>query len=166
MSTQSVAQARTALAEAENVQREERRAQLITQLATTRAELRAHRESFEKLCKQVEQAQSDLDSLRSELMSTTDALSRWQEAKPSCADLLPTEPKSIAWRTNCAALEKQLEKLRAQRVALPNVEAMRFEGVQLREKIRALAFAEQSLLRTLNHESAPENLRGGVFGLA
>ncbi len=165
MSTQSIAQARTALAEAESAQREERRAQLITQLATTRAELRTARESFDKLCREVEAAQSDLDSLRSELMSTTDALSQWQQAKPSCAELLPTEPESIAWRTNCAALEKQLEKLRAQRATLPNVEVMRFKGVQLREKIRALAFAEQSLLRTLNHETAPENLRGGTFGI-
>jgi DNA repair exonuclease SbcCD ATPase subunit len=166
MSTQSIAQARTALAEAESAQREERRAQLITQLATTRAELRTARESFEKLCKQVEQGQSDLDSLRSERMSTTDVLSRWQQAKPSCVDLLPNEPESIAWRTNCAALEKQLEKLRAQRGALPNVEAMRFEGVQLREKIRQLVYAESSLLKTLNHETAPENLRGGTFGIA
>ncbi len=164
MSTQSltVEQARTALADAEAAQREERRAELTTRLASVRAELRAERESFSKLERQVHNAQVDLNNVRSAILATSDALSRVQAAKPEIADHLPDDPEVVQWTRHCEQYEARLKELQAQRRALPNVERMRFDGVQLRDRIQQLEFAERDLLNQLNNALASTRV-GGVF---
>jgi septal ring factor EnvC (AmiA/AmiB activator) len=164
MTTVSVIEARAQLAQAEADARKERRAALTKQLAEVRAELRTKRKTFNKLSKEVMEGQADLDNVRGSILAVSDALSRLQTAKPACADLLPDDPESKEWRENCAVLSARLDKLRAERQSLPNVELLRNQGVQLRERIQQLAYAESNIVNELEGTLA-QNRVGGTFGL-
>lgn len=162
MSTLSIAEARAALSQAEAAQAKERRTALAADLAAVRSELRTARKTFDKLSKEVMEGQANLDNVRGNIIAVSDALSRLQTVKPACADLLPDDEEVVEWRTHCATLETRLEQLRAKRLALPNTEALRIDGVNLRQRIQQLEFAENNLLNELSGTLA-QNRVGGVL---
>lgn len=158
----SVAHARAQLAEAETAQAKERHAQLVAQLALTRKTLRTEQRELEKLKRKIFKGQADLDNCRAEINSYSDALAMIQAQKPAVADHLPSDPDVVEWRNKCERLEDALEILRARRVALPNVELLRIEGVNLAKHVQELLFAETSILGQLDGSIAQSRV-GGVF---
>lgn len=164
MSTTSFAveQARAALAQAEAMQREERRAELIDQLKATRAELRVKQRGLEKLRRQVFKGQADLDNIRAEIGVVSEALSIFESRKSAVADHLPNDPETVQWRNQCKALEAELERLRLKRVSLPNIELLRAEGAALAQRVQALQFSESNILNALDGTLAQSPV-GGVF---
>jgi septal ring factor EnvC (AmiA/AmiB activator) len=164
MTTLSVIEARAQLAQAEADARKERRAALTKQLAELRAELRTKRKTFDKLARRIMQGQADLDNVRGSILAVSDVLSRLLTVKPACADLLPDDPESKEWLENCAVLNVRLDRLRAERQSLPNVELLRNEGVQLRERIQQLEYAESNIVNELEGTLAQDHV-GGTFGL-
>jgi chromosome segregation ATPase len=165
MTTASVTIARAELAAAEAAQHEERRAHLVEQLKLTRTALIREKKQFDKMCRQITDAQQTLDALRSETLFTSDALSRLEGRKPVIADFDMTDPESREWQSNCDTLRAKLEELRTRRTALGSVEAKRIDAVNLRDHIRQLEYAEQNLLRQLRSEIAPTNVQGEVRGV-
>jgi len=157
----SVVAARVALAQAEVRAADERRAALTKQLGEVRAELKTARKTFDKLAKQVMAGQAKLDAIHSNQMFTMDALGRLQSVKPAAADFLPGDPEAVEWADNCRILSERLEKLKREKLTLP-MEALRLEGVQLRDRIQQLAYAESTLLNDLHGAVAAERV-GGVF---
>ena len=162
MSALSVVEARAQLDAAEAAEKKVRRSKLTAELAAVRAELRTKRKAFAKLSKEVMEGQANLDNVRGNIIAVSDALSRLQTVKPACADVLPDDPESKEWQENCAVLNARLDKLRAERQSLPSVELLRNEGVQLRERIQQLEFAESNLLNELSGTLA-QNRVGGVL---
>ncbi len=158
----AVAQARELVAQAEAAQAKERRVQLIDQLKTTRAELRTQQKALEKIRGQVFNGQADLDNVRREIGVVAEALSMFEGQRPSVAGYLPEDPEVLAWRDKCATLEAELERLRAKRVALPNIELLRAEGVNLAQRVQALQFSESNILNALDGTLAQSPV-GGVF---
>lgn len=151
MSTQSVVEAaRVQLAQAEAAQREERRAKLIERLAQVRAELLDKRAELEQLSARVLKAQSDLDNARNSILVRTDDLAELEAARPAVADFLPDDSEVRAWNQKRSALLAELDRLRAARIVLPPLEAMRFDGVNLAKRVQDLMFAESSILNELD----------------
>ena len=162
MSTPSVIAARLLIQQAEESQRAVRRAQLIEQLKVIRADIRTYQREFEKLKRQIDKGQTDLDNCRAEIVRHSDALSSTLLQKPAVADHLPLDDDVVDWRSRCETLERGLQILRARRVALPNVELLRIEGVNLAQRIQALQFSANALINTLNGTIAQSPV-GGIF---
>ena len=162
MTTAAVAQAQAALARAEELQRAERRAQLVAQLKSTRSELRTKNRELEKLRRQVFSGQNDLENIQRGQQMYLNALAVNAQRKPACAEVLPDDPEVVAWRMRENDLEANLAQLRAQRAALPNLELLRAEGVTLAQQVQALQHAESNLQNALDGSLATRPA-GGVF---
>jgi predicted nucleic acid-binding Zn-ribbon protein len=162
MNTPAVAYARTQLTEAEAVAAKERRAALVAQLKSTRAELRTHQRTLEKLKRQIFKGQADLDNCRREIGVVSEALAMFESRKPAVADHLPDDPETVQWRNQCNALESELERLRKKRMALPNLSVLRGEGVTLAQRVQALQFSESNILSALDGTLAQSPV-GGIF---
>jgi predicted nucleic acid-binding Zn-ribbon protein len=162
MTTASVAQAQAMLAQAEEAQRAERRAQLVAQLKTTRSELRTQQQALENLKRQVFKGQAALDNILREQQMYLNALGANAQRKPACAEMLPDDPDVVAWRMRETDLEANLARLREQRAALPNLELLRGDGVLLAHQVQALQYAESNILNTLTGSLATKP-EGGVF---
>ena len=139
-----------------------KRADDVKQLKAVRAELRTKRAAFDKLAKRIMQGQEDLNAVYANQTAVIAALGRLQDAKPEIADFLPNEPEVLEWKDNVRILTGRLEKLKAARLALPNVELLRIEAVQLRERIQQLQYAESNCLHRLDGTVATTR-PGGVF---
>ena len=112
--------------------------------------------------RQIDKGQNDLDNIREEIGILSNALAMFEAQKPDAADYLPEDPEVVAWRNKCATLEAELERLRSKRVALPNIELLRAEGVNLAQHVQALRYAEANILKALDGTLAQSPV-GGVF---
>ena len=93
---------------------------------------------------------------------TLEAIALREAQKPAGADYLPADPDVVAWSEGCATLRARLERLRLKRVALPNLELLRIEGVTLAQRVQALQFSESNILNALEGTLAQSSV-GGVF---
>ncbi len=159
-----VAKAKAVIAQAEAAHVKEERARLTAQLKQVRASLRVKRPALERLQRQVFSGQADLDNLRRAQNVTIEALARLEAARPECADYLPDNAEVTSWSTDVATLKARVERLKLERMALPNIELLRRQGVELAQEVQSLLYAESSLLSVLGGYTARGRV-GGSFGV-
>lgn len=161
--TKQLAELRVAVvAQQEVEQRKEGRTKLTKQLGEVRTELRTKRSAFDKLAKRILHGQEDLNAVQGNMMAVIDALGRYQAAKPSVVDFLPSDPEAVEWNDNVRILSERLEKLKAEKLALPNVQLLRIEAIGMRERIAQLKCAEGNIVSELDGTLAVNRV-GGVF---
>jgi hypothetical protein len=134
--------------------RKERRALLAKQLAETRTELRIQRPAFDKIAKEIVQKQEDLNAIHRNMMTVIEVLGRYQAAKPAVVDYLPSDPEAREWNDNVRILSTRLEKLRAEKLALGNIELLRLEGMRTRDRIQYLGWLEANITNELQNKLA------------
>jgi hypothetical protein len=164
MSTQSVVEARALLAAAEAAQRDAHRAELIEQLRKVRAALLSESHNLEQMSQKVMKAQADLDNTRNQILVVVEAIGISAQQRPAIVEYLPGDPEAVAWSSKHSALEQEHARLLAVRRALPDVERMRIDGVNLAKRVQELMYAESSLLHQLDGSLAQWPV-GGTFGL-
>ncbi len=167
MSTTSfaAAEARAVIEQHEAEQRELRRAERIANLAAIRTELREKQTVLNALPQKIAEAQNDLNNTRNHILAVSDAISTLERNRPEMYVYLPDDPECVAWNSERTALQSQFDELRAQRAALPPVELMRIEGVNLHRRVQELVFAESNILNQLRGSSFAQVPPGGIFGV-
>jgi chromosome segregation ATPase len=156
------AELRSELAQIEANAKKRRKTELTQQLVSIRAELKAARKTYAVLEKKVLEGQAKLNGIESEMMRTLDARGRLQSIRPEIADFLPADETVKEWEENCHALDAHMEKLRAAKSALGNIQIVRVEAVSTNDRINTLLWQEQNVLNLLRGSLAQSPV-GGTF---
>jgi len=138
---------------------EERRAELTQQLASVRAELRVKQPELARLKVVVLNQQAAEDNLRRKILSRRDTINTLHAERPAVADVLPDDPDVLNWRAAVEAREAEVLALQDELRAMPNINLLRTEGVELTQRIQALQHAEVNLLNALS--AVPKKFWGG-----
>jgi hypothetical protein len=154
----SVENARAILKQSEAAAAAERKATLVAQLKTIRAELLSCTRELAKREQPILKAQADLDAIRGALVNYDAQLGSLE--KPAVADYLPDDPEVQAWRKQSDAIVAEMTRLRGLRSDMPGVERMRAEAVQLQNTVNALQHQENGLLNTLNNSLGLASIEG------
>jgi hypothetical protein len=158
----SVTLARVALAEAEVTARAHRRTELIERLRKVRADLRVESAALETLSKKVMEAQTNLDNVRSRILTIVEAIGMLAAQRPATVDYLPEDPEAVRWLEKHRGLEEERVRLLSLRSALPNIELMRIDGVNLAKRVQELMYAEAAILGELDGSLAQFPVGGSV----
>jgi hypothetical protein len=155
---QAVLAARALIARADEEERNQRRADLIRQLAQVRTEHRAATVRYRSLSAQIKAGRQSLAQAQLKVQAAFHALDEHSAARPSVADYLPDDPDVLRWTEAHAALEGKCDELILLRDALPDpdrdlAEACAFEGAY--GTIAVLEFSESNLVRALERVEQP-----------
>jgi hypothetical protein len=161
MSTPSITEARAQLANAEAAERAERHQKLVSQLAAVREELRVKGAELEQMQQKILQSQADDENVYHSILVVLDAIGTSSANRPAVADYLAADPEVVAWQQKHDALVAEHARLLSERRALYPVELLRSEGLQLRDRVQSLIYAEQNLLNALDG-SVGRGFVGGV----
>jgi uncharacterized protein YoxC len=164
MTTTAVTQARAALAQAEQVAAAEHRVQLVERLRTIREELLPKREQLEPLAQTIRELQAKVDGVRQKIDEVTQAMAALDDRRPLAADYLGSDSETSGYFRQRKILGGELDRLIALRGSLPNLAEMRWRGVQLRQRVEELQYAESCVLNELAGDiGVPAGTVSGVF---
>jgi hypothetical protein len=159
----AVAQARQALARAEQVQKNEHRRELLAKLEAVRAEKAKAQADYQRLAGQIKQEREWRAQKRQQIERVRDMIGQSWDQRPTVAAFLPDDPEVTRWRRQYAALEAERDKLIAEVNAAHEtnvLEAARYEGAT--GIIATLEYSEANLLAAIDPQ-ARKWMEGGVY---
>jgi chromosome segregation ATPase len=153
--TAEVLAAQRALDAAQQREREERRADLVSQLESVTTLLETRRTDFAQLRERVLILRAKRSKLQNAITEILTQIGEHEASKPRVAAHLPTGPAAIRWRQAGEWLETQRAAVAAELAETQAVDSMSVDLARLGSEIQRLEFSQNNLVNALNDTPQP-----------
>jgi chromosome segregation ATPase len=161
MTNVDVAVAQSALAVAQQREREEHQQQLITQLQSVRGQLVAKQTEYDAMRAEVLALRERRRKLQAAMREILDQITLCAGSKPRHAELMPTDKSVIEWNKAASRLESLRAAVHAELAQTSHVDMLAFDLSKLGAEIQRLQFSEANLSDALDPQP-----RGGVAAIS